>query len=90
MYVDPDELGVLYLVDDDVGVSMTNDAEAVCRWADECFPRWRVVYKDTMGRWDIMTHDRGTFMGFMHGPQVDEERLEALMPEQVLRLFLNF
>jgi hypothetical protein len=58
------EKGIVFLMDCDVGKSMTNDAEAVCRWAEEHYPGCRVLYRDTIGRVDEMVHERGTFCGF--------------------------
>lgn len=59
---------MVWLWDCNVGKSMTNDAEAVCRWAEEHYPGCRVIYRDTTGRFDEMAHDRGTFKGFVPGP----------------------
>lgn len=55
------------LKDDDIGVSMTNDAENVIAWlAYHCqLPEHRrVFYRDTMGRWNEMVHKDGRFVGF--------------------------
>ena len=49
-------------------VSVTNDAEAVCRWLFERFGPRRYVYVDSEGRRDELLHDQGRFIGFAPGP----------------------
>lgn len=45
----------VFLVDLDMGGrSVTNDAEAVCEELQAAYPGKRVIYRDTMGRWDEM------------------------------------
>ena len=45
----------VFLVDLDLGGrSVTNDAEAVCEEMQAAYPGKRVVYRDSMGRWDEM------------------------------------
>ena len=36
------------------GKSVTNDAEAVCEELQAAYPGKRVIYRDSMGRWDEM------------------------------------
>jgi hypothetical protein len=43
----------VYLIDLDLGAkSITNDAERVYEEIQKKFPGKRVIYRDTMGRWD--------------------------------------
>lgn len=48
-------------------LSMTNDAERVCKWAAIEWPTHRVMYRDTDDRWDEMVHTKGVFNGFKPG-----------------------
>lgn len=60
--------GVLVLRDLDVGMSVTNDAEAVVRWAlrlPDWDHRWPIVYRDSQGHYDALEHVRGEFSGFV-------------------------
>lgn len=51
----------VFLVDEDAGnKSVTNDAEWVCDWIWQKWPGVRVVYRDTMGRWDEIVMGDGT------------------------------
>jgi len=55
----------IFLVDEDGPVSVTNYAEGVCEWASQAYPGKRIVYRDTLGRWDeIITTLDGRFVGF--------------------------
>lgn len=60
--------GVLVLRDMDAGMSVTNDAEAVVRWA-LTLPGWDkrhpIVYRDTEGVYDALQHAHGQFSGFL-------------------------
>ena len=63
----------VYIADLDIGMSVTNDAEAVVA---ELIPRFegkRIVYKDTDGRWDELIHDGNQFIDF--GPAKAPEGL---------------
>lgn len=56
---------VVYLVDlDEGGKSVTNDAEAVVSEVAAEYPECRIVYRDTMGRWDELVHTDGIFEDF--------------------------
>jgi len=44
--------------------SVTNDAERVCRRLYSRFGNYRYYYRDTMGNWDELVHDRGHFTRF--------------------------
>ena len=49
-------------------MSVTNDAERVVRELNERHPGYRVIYRDTESRWDELSHDNGTFLGFTIAP----------------------
>jgi hypothetical protein len=58
---------VIALVDDDRGKTITNDAEGVVedlRRGGYDLARARVIYRDTMGRWDELVVQSGRFAGF--------------------------
>ena len=56
---------ILYIVDNnDSSKSVTNDAEHVCYELHQTFPDYRVIYRDTEGRWDELVHDKGRFLRF--------------------------
>ena len=55
---------IVFIVDNDGPVSVTNDAEAVCRFLDDHYPSHRIVYRDTQGDWDELLHNNGVFTGF--------------------------
>jgi hypothetical protein len=55
----------VFLVDDnDNSKSVTNDAENVVANVNGQFPNRRIFYKDTMGCWDELVHNSGTFIRF--------------------------
>lgn len=59
---------VVAIRDLDEGKSVTNDAERVVRFLHKqgmLPPGRRLIYQDTMGRWDELEHDgAGRFTGF--------------------------
>jgi hypothetical protein len=59
----------LFIVDDNLpgSKSVTNDAEFVCQTMIELYGNRRLFYRDTMGRWDELIHDRGRFLRFAPG-----------------------
>lgn len=58
---------IVYIMDNDDGsLSVTNDAERVCREIAALYPGHRIVYRDTMGRWDELVHHEGRFLRFQH------------------------
>lgn len=65
----PGSPGVVAIRDLDDGMSVTNDAEAVIVYlAGSPFllkDGERVIYEDTMGRWDELAHRDGRFVGFL-------------------------
>jgi hypothetical protein len=55
----------VFLVDNnDNSKSVTNDAENVVSYVNSQFPNRRIFYKDTMGSWDELVHNNGTFIRF--------------------------
>lgn len=52
---------------DQGGVSITNDAEGVCRRISAEWPNRRIYYRDTMDRWDELAHRDGVFLDFKPG-----------------------
>jgi hypothetical protein len=56
---------ILYIEDvNDGGMSITNAAEHVCDLIHHLHGNLRIVYRDTMGRWDELVHDAGVFLRF--------------------------
>ena len=59
---------IVYLVDKNCGnMSVTNDAENVVLEVTERFGNKRIMYKDSMDRWDELVHDHGQFVRFAPG-----------------------
>jgi hypothetical protein len=55
----------VFIVDDDNGgMSVTNAAELVVRQCFATFGLRKIVYRDSMGRWDQLCHVRGEFRSF--------------------------
>lgn len=55
---------LVWIEDLNGALSVTNDAEAVCAELQRGFPGYRIIYRDSMGFWDELLHDRGQFTGF--------------------------
>lgn len=45
-------------------LSVTNDAERVCKALAAEFGDRRIIYRDTSGDWDELVHANGVFVGF--------------------------
>jgi hypothetical protein len=59
---------IVWIVDrDDGGRSVTNDAERVCNELNAAMPGYRIMYLDTMGRWDELVHECGVFKEYKAG-----------------------
>lgn len=58
------ENGIVYLVDNNIGMTITNDAENVVSFIDSTYPSYRVVYRDTDNEWWELKHYNGIFTGF--------------------------
>lgn len=54
----------VFIEDQDVGMSVTNDADNVVPAVLKVFPGKRIIYKDTEGRWGELVHGKGQFVGF--------------------------
>ena len=54
----------VFIVDDNHGLSITNDAEAVCRKLLTSKGNKRIIYRDTDGQWDELWHNSFIFTGF--------------------------
>jgi hypothetical protein len=74
------EDGVILLIDRGTGVSITNAAEIVIAELDlllgDDLELKRVIYRDTMGGWDGLAHERGKFIRFV--PLNTRDRTEAI------------
>ena len=55
---------IVWIVDHDVGASVTNCAEGVCANLNERYPDYRIIYRDTDGNWDELVHEHGVFKNF--------------------------
>lgn len=55
---------MIWIVDDDGPVSVTNDAKAIVAELYQRHGSCRIIYRDTMGNWDELLHLNGTFYGF--------------------------
>lgn len=65
--------GHVAILDNDHGMSVTNDAEAVVEHLlAEYGPDRRIFYRDTQGDWDELKHDGKRFRNY--GMLTDEER----------------
>lgn len=62
--IEPDRVFIVDL--DQGGLSVTNDAEAVCQGLaqNSGFASKRFIYRDSDGRWDELVHRAGVFQGF--------------------------
>lgn len=67
------EGSIIFIVDlcEPARPSITNDAEEVVRKLNEKYPGYRIMYRDSMNRWDELVHRNGVFKtfapGFGHG-----------------------
>ena len=55
---------MVYITDDNIGRSVTNDAENVVAELNKIYPNYRIFYQDSMGDWDELDHKNGVFKGF--------------------------
>lgn len=55
----------IFLVDRNLGMSVTNDAENVVAEVVNEYGDKRVIYRDSMGNWDELAHTNGTFGTFV-------------------------
>ena len=57
-------LATVFIVDNDIGMSITNDAENVVDDVLKKYPGHIIIYRDTMGEWAELVHFDGKFTGF--------------------------
>jgi hypothetical protein len=55
----------VFIVDCDIGMSVTNDAENVVEKLLTNYGNKRIIYRDTMGSWDELCHDGKKFTHYM-------------------------
>jgi hypothetical protein len=56
---------IVWIADRNLGnVSVTNDAEGVCRRVWHDYPGRRIIYRASDGEWDELEHEGGRFTGF--------------------------
>ena len=73
----------VFIVDEDKPrqLSITNAAEKVTLEVFTCWGEKRIIYRDTMGGWDELMHQQGTFTGFAPLSDRDRSRFqEWLLP----------
>jgi hypothetical protein len=65
--------GIVWITDEDGHgcKSVTNDAERVCAVVNAAYPCHRIIYRDTMGKWDELAHDNGRFTGYLPARSMD-------------------
>lgn len=70
----------IFIEDTNSGMSVTNDAEAVCEHLVHYYGNKRIMYRDTDGTWDELVHNHGIFKRFQfHGyTDYDIDRLIEL------------
>lgn len=59
-------------------VSITSDAEEVCKRVNKEYPHHRIYYKDSLGNWDELLHNGGWFVGFRIIPDDEVAYIETL------------
>lgn len=60
---------MVWIVDLDRGNrSVTNDAERVVAELAKQYGERRIIYRDSMGRWDELVHEAGRFTGYRPVP----------------------
>lgn len=62
--IDRIEKDIVYLIDNDIGRSVTNSAEEVTKYINLKYPNKRIIYKDTCGEWSELNHIKGRFLSF--------------------------
>lgn len=55
--------------------TVTNDPEGVVAGLHQAYPGYRIIYQDTEGKWDELTHDNaGNFANFLPARHLDPTR----------------
>ena len=57
----------IFIIDNDIGKSVTNDAENVVARLYNEYGNKFIFYRDTCGHWDELVHDNGVFTRFSFG-----------------------
>lgn len=68
----------VFIVDNDVGVSVTNDAEAVVEEINDQYPDRRIFYRDTDGDVAELRHIVGVFGGYGMDRETWPEEVKSL------------
>lgn len=74
----PSVIAVVDHCNDGAFMSVTNAAEDVVREVVDDLGDYPIVYRDSMGLWDGLLHERGRFTGFDHlgaTTRADAERM---------------
>lgn len=76
---------IVWIVDHDGPVSITNDAEAVCFAVHRMYPNHLIIYSDTMGQWDelVYRHTDGKFLRFASARDLDPSRRGYITQETI-------
>lgn len=69
----------VFLIDLDGVLSITNDAERVCKRVNAEWPGVRIFYKDSSGDWDELAHRSGEFTGFVTIGPTDRQRFAEFL-----------
>lgn len=79
--VEVNDLFIL-LIDNDIGRSVTNDAEAVIDWINSCITggigERKVYYRDTADRFDQLLVSNGQFNGFLACSESQQDQFGKL------------
>ena len=72
----------MFVIDNNGDTSVTNNAANVVKDVlsqHYCKPDSRIIYRDSMGRWDEMKHDGKAFVGFAPlGPEDKEKYAKGI------------
>lgn len=80
----PDE--AVFIVDENVGRSVTNDAENVVADVLKLHPGRRIFYRDSEGQWDELKHDGRQFVGFAHPNAEDRQKFGEVIGRSRIRV----
>lgn len=58
------QASTVFIIDDDAGPTITNDAESVVTRVLSNYPAHRILYRDTDGAWSELRHDSHRFTAF--------------------------
>jgi len=54
----------VFIIDLNIGKSVTNDAEQVVSYLHDKYPNKRILYQDTDGFWGELVHNKGVFLRY--------------------------